>query len=53
MLPKEKRDTNKEELKIKIDLTFQWFHFAMASLYNGATSLCNGYVAFKSTIFYK
>ena len=53
MLTKEKRDTNKEELKIKIELTFQWFHFAMASRYNGTTSLCNGYVAFKSAIFNK
>ena len=30
-------DSNWEELKIKNNITLQWLHFAMASLFNGST----------------
>ena len=39
-------DTNREELKMRK----KWRHFTMVSLYNGTTSLCNYYVAFKKTV---
>ena len=33
---------------MKNNVALLWLHFAMASLCNDMTSLCNGYVAFKT-----